>query len=317
MEFLSLPFFAELQGAETVLVAGAGGGFDIFAGLPLYFALRARGARVYLANLSFSELDASSAERLAPALFEVTAATKSRRYYFPERHLARWFREQGDEVPIYSFDQSGVRPLLAAYRALVERLNLDTVILVDGGTDSLMRGDEVGLGTPQEDIASIAAVHQVEVDRKLLVCLGFGIDTFHGVCHAQFLEAVAELTRKGAFLGAWSLTSEMPEVQRYREASLAVLDAMRQDPSIVTTSILSAIEGEFGDYHATERTRGSTLFINPLMTFYWCFRLAPVAERILYLDAVRDTESYLELCLRILQFRSTHAPIKKWAPLPM
>ena len=36
------------------------------------------------------------------------------------------------------------------------RLGVDTLVLVDGGTDSLMRGDEEGLGTPHEDIASLA-----------------------------------------------------------------------------------------------------------------------------------------------------------------
>jgi len=42
------------------------------------------------------------------------------------------------------------------------------------------------LGTPEEDIASIAAVHQLQLDTKLLVCLGFGVDTFHGVCTPIF-----------------------------------------------------------------------------------------------------------------------------------
>lgn len=40
---------------------------------------------------------------------------------------------------------------------------IDCVILVDGGTDSLMRGDEVELGTPTEDMSSIAAIHQLKV----------------------------------------------------------------------------------------------------------------------------------------------------------
>ena len=31
-----------LETSHRVLIAGAGGGFDVFAGLPLYFALRAR-----------------------------------------------------------------------------------------------------------------------------------------------------------------------------------------------------------------------------------------------------------------------------------
>jgi hypothetical protein len=35
MDFLRLPFFAELDRATTILLAGAGGGFDVFSGLPL------------------------------------------------------------------------------------------------------------------------------------------------------------------------------------------------------------------------------------------------------------------------------------------
>jgi hypothetical protein len=247
----------------------------------------------------------------------VTAVSESSESYCPEIHLARWSRDRGEDVPIYCFEQTGVRPLLAAYRELVEQLGIDTVMLVDGGTDSLMRGDEAGLGTPQEDIASIAAVDQLDVGTRLLVCLGFGVDTYHGVCHAQFLEAVADLTRAGGFLGAWSLTREMPEVQLYREAAASVFDAMRDDPSIVSSSILAAIEGHFGDYHATERTRGSELFINPLMSLYWCFQLEPVARRILYLEQMRETENYVDICVAIARFRTMHRRLKEWVLLPM
>ena len=138
-------------------------------------------------------------------------------------------------MPIYCFEPVGlsVQPLLAGYRALVRELGVDTVILADGGTDSLMRGDEAGLGTPEEDMSSIAAVDDLEVERKYLVCLGFGVDSFHGVCHSHTLEAVAELTQQGAFLGAFSLLREMPEVQRYLAATEAVLQAMPSHPSIV------------------------------------------------------------------------------------
>jgi len=48
------PFTAKLEDAQRILIAGAGGGFDIFCGLPLYFALTAQGKEVYLANLSFT-----------------------------------------------------------------------------------------------------------------------------------------------------------------------------------------------------------------------------------------------------------------------
>ena len=51
-----------------------------------------------------------------------------------------------------------IRGDAADNQILIEQLQLDTIILVDGGTDSLMRGDEAKLGTPEEDMASIAAV---------------------------------------------------------------------------------------------------------------------------------------------------------------
>ncbi len=39
----SLPWFGELAGTERTLIAGAGGGYDIFCVLLLYFSLRAQG----------------------------------------------------------------------------------------------------------------------------------------------------------------------------------------------------------------------------------------------------------------------------------
>ena len=199
MTFLRLPFFTELEKAQNILIAGAGGGFDIFSGLPLYFGLKSAGKAVHLANLSFSHLEAASGRRLAPAVLEVTADSWGVFGYFPEWYLCRWFRQNGEEVPIYAFERTGFKPIAEAYRAVVSHLGIDAVILVDGGTDSLMRGDEAGLGTPEEDIVSIAAVDALSVPQKYLVCLGFGVDSFHGVCHAHAFEAIAELTQQGGF----------------------------------------------------------------------------------------------------------------------
>ena len=122
---LSLPFFAELEKASTILLAGAGGGFDIFCGLPLYFGLRKAGKQVYLANLSFSHLAGSNAPRLSPAMVEITVATRNDLYYFPEVYLARWFETARQEhISIYCFERTGVIPLLEAYRYLVCMGNL-------------------------------------------------------------------------------------------------------------------------------------------------------------------------------------------------
>ena len=321
MNFLRIPFFEAIADAKTVLIAGAGGGYDIFSGLPLYFGMRNAGKTVHLANLSFSQLYGSDGKRLGEALVEVTHQTEGSHRYFPEVHLARWFHiERGEDVSIFGIDRVGARPVAAAYKNLVAHLGgVDAIILIDGGTDSLMRGDEVGLGTPEEDIASLNAVDKLEgVATKMLVCLGFGVDTFHGVCHSQFLEAVADITRAGGYLGAWSLTREMPEVAAYESAVEWTHRAMFNNPSIVCSSIVAAIAGQFGNHHATFRTQGSELFINPLMGLYWAFGLEQVARRCLYLDEIQATETWWDMKNTIAAFRArTAANHKEWEHLPM
>lgn len=301
---LKLPFFTELEQSKCILIAGAGGGYDVFCGLPLYFGLKSTDKEVYLANLSFSFLSPVGGERLSPSMLTVTADTPIHVDYFPERYLSEWFRKElSQEVPIYCFERTGVKPLLENYQTLVDKLALDTIVLVDGGTDSLMRGDEDGLGTPHEDVTSITAVYELQVERKILTCLGLGVDHYHGVSNFLTFEAIAELTRRKGFLGMFSLLEDTPETQNYRKAAEYVFNRMSGSISIVSSSILSALAGHYGNHHTTNRTSGSKLWINPLMSAYWCFYLDSVAERILYLEEMKDTREYMEVRDVISAFR--------------
>jgi hypothetical protein len=84
----------------------------------------------------------------------------------------------------------------------------------------------------------------------------------------------------------------------------------------VCASTLSALEGHYGDYHRTARTRGSTLWINPLMALYWCFRLDAVARRLPYLDAVKRTRTPWDLIDAIDTFRRRCPAVRERAVLP-
>jgi hypothetical protein len=314
---MKIPFFQELEGAKNILIAGAGGGFDVFCGLPLYFHLKKAGKTVHLANLSFTELGFCDGERPVPSLVRVLGSTGGSSNYFPEAYLAHWLADRFGETPIYAIERTGVRPVLEAYESLAKELRFDTLILIDGGTDILMRGDEAGLGTPQEDMASLFAANAIHgVERKIVVCLGFGIDTFHGVCHAHFLENTAALIEDGGYLGAWSLMREMEEFQLYREVVEHVSTSRLRQSSIVNTSIVSAVNGCFGDQHASKRTEGSELFINPLMALFWAFRLEHIARRNLYLDRIGETRSYTELSMAIEAFRATVPKTRVWMDIP-
>src|SRR4051794_1169482 len=85
------PLFAALAPARRVLIAGAGGGFDIYAGLPLAIALWSAGKDVHLANLSFAQLELLELDVWRENdVAAVTPDTTGLDDYFPERTLARW-----------------------------------------------------------------------------------------------------------------------------------------------------------------------------------------------------------------------------------
>ncbi|GAA1809673.1 DUF1152 domain-containing protein [Luedemannella flava] len=299
------PLFVALAPARNVLIAGAGGGFDVYAGLPLALALQDAGKQVHLANLSFSQLELIDTDSWAtPNVAAVTPDTTSPDWYFPERALARWLAAQGLPATVYAFPPLGVQTQRAAYQYLMELLSIDAVVLVDGGTDILLRGDESALGTPVEDITSLAAAARLDVPVKLVTCLGFGIDAYHGVNHVQVLENLAALDREGGYLGALSIPGNSREAGLYRDAVAHGQAATPDRPSIVNGQIAAATSGAFGDVQFTRRTSGSALFVNPLMAMYFTVDLDKLAARCLYLDRLENTVGRRQVIGRIEAFRN-------------
>ena len=200
--------------------------------------------------------------RIHRAVSAVTADSQGAEFYFPEEYLSLWFRQAlGEDVSC--FPKPGYKELQEAHACLVDHLKVDTIILADGGSDSLLRGDEQGLGTPLEDMTSIAAIHWLEA------------------------------------------------------AAMFVFQKMPQFRSIVCSSVIDALAGNYGNHHSNVRTKGSTLWINPLMTFYWCFGLTPLAERVMYLDKIRGTTNLAEAAKAIGNFRSECENLKGWTSIPL
>ena len=299
-----LPLFAALAESQCVLIAGAGGGFDILGGVPLALALRARGAEVVLANLSFVSSGFSLDSWLAPDVAAVTPTTGGWADYFPERTLARWLKTAGEPSTVYAFQRTGVEPLREAYRALVAHHDIDAIVLVDGGTDILMRGDEAGLGTPEEDMLSLATVAGMpEIPVRVVVSIGFGIDAYHGVNHVQVLENLADLDADGAYLGAFSIPRATREGSLYLDAVAYAQENTPSRPSIVHGQIASAMLGVSGNAHFTQRTQNSVLFVNPLMAMYFSVTVEGLAARHLYLPKLEGTQTFGQVARIIGGFR--------------
>ena len=238
MEFLDLPLFAELRNSRRI-PGRRRGRLRHLHRIAARFGLRGAGAEVHLANLTFSDLHTSSARWLGPVLFEVKASDTS-----PEATVRSSIL--GALVP--PTRRGDPHLLLRPDRRAATHGDLPRA----GGavgcghgdprrmrTDSLMRGDEAGLDASRGH-SSIAAVDQLYVANELLVCLGFGVDTFHGVCHAHSGGGRRDRCGRRLPRRAWSLTREMPEVQRYQENGHAPLPRDYTHPSIVSSSILSA-----------------------------------------------------------------------------
>jgi len=241
----------------------------------------------------------------------VDADDASQDRYCPEAWLSHWLaKEQGYHEPVRLLRKSGVKPLLACYHHLVKSLAIDTIILIDGGIDSVLRGDETSIGTPTEDLASLCAVFNVEGPEKYLACLGMTAELRDGICHAQFLARVAELSTRQAFLGCQSISLLDKNGRHYAEAVDHIFrNQQGQRLSHIQEVILAALRGESG-------ARGPDTWLSPLLPMYWYFDLPTVASTHLFLSALGGTETALEVSLLIDGLRK-NVPIQKREALPI
>lgn len=292
---LNLPIWDTIESAQQILVAGAGGGFDVFCGLPIYFALKAAGKSVHLANLSFTPfglipifnpeaIELSASRHVLGVKGRVERDTS----YFPEGYLAQWFHEQGEEVVVWTYEKMGVQPVREAYQAVVNHLGIDAIILVDGGVDSLMRGNESGAGTLVEDSVSLTAVSSLDVPVKILAAIGFGAEVEEAVCHYNALENMADLMAAGACLGSCSLVKQMSAFQAYETAARYVFEQPGHVRSRISTRIIPAVHGGFGDVRMYDEG-DSRVLLSPLTSIYWFFDAMAVSERSVIRSALETT----------------------------
>ncbi len=312
---LNLPILDQVSDCKNLLIAGMGGGFDVFCGLPIYFELVGRGQRVHLANYSFSEPSKlKNVPRLTDTLIKVNADIEGSFTYFPELYLSQWFREtRGEDVTIWSFEKTGVRPLIENYEVLVEHLGIDGIILVDGGVDGLMRGDEPYVGTMIEDTISLLAVGNLkDIPVRIVASLGMGAEW--EVSYWQVFENIAALMKMGAFYGSCSLIQAMEVYQLYEAAVLFVHQKPEQEPSVINSSVISAVHGHYGNHHSIERTKGSEQRISPLMATYWFFDLRAVVRQHLFYSKMRYTDTVQEAWVAFERARRTMAKRQNTSP---
>lgn len=295
---------------KSVLLAGCGGGFDFVHSMLLYPELRRAGKEVTILSYSFGVV--SNLQR-ADVVYEgvsekeggkgpecklVTCKTVGSGKYQPEVGLLGFLRDMypGEEHCIYACYARAwtMGQLKGLYEFLCARHGVDAIVVLDGGSDSLMRGDEAGLGDPVEDAVSVGAAALAEAKGmrlRLLVSVGFGSDRFNDVSDAASLRAVAELTAAGGFRGSAAVEPGSLAFAFY-EAAVERVYSQQSFRSVLTALIRAAARGEHG--HAVPagsegRVRSAEeAWVWPLMAQLWAFDCGAVARRSLLHGWLRD-----------------------------
>lgn len=275
---MNLPI--ELNHANLMII-GIGGGFDIFSGLPLAFNHNTVEAS-FLCSIARFLVNSSPASD-----FLVKESTKDD---YPEGLIG--------DYPCFTVGRHGVGLVSKAYKRIVKDYQISCVIAVDGGVDSLMQGDEKNSGTILEDFISLAAISELQC-KKVLCCAGFGTETEESLNHYCVLENIAALIKDGCFLGSCSLTPWTNSYNYYKEVCERVMESGRK--SHIQGKIISAVEGEFGDYHKYEdvdaRVFGESndpYFISPLMGIYWFFDLMGVVARNKLIGHLKSSNTFAD-----------------------
>lgn len=296
---LNLPI--DLSGKENILLCGIGGGFDIFVTLPLYYTLTQMGKKCFFHSHQFTNL-------LPSKVGEDCFYGKSFDY-IPEIHLSRFLKQE-----IYINGRVGASQLRESYKEIVKRHNIDHIIMVDGGVDSLMRGDEQNPGTITEEFIAFAALKYIQVP-KTLMCMGFGCEKEEKISHYRVLENIAFLIREGAFIGSCSMTKDLQSFKFYRSAYEYVDGIPNHKKSHIHPRIISAVEGVFDEVAFEGETvmkNSVSVLLSPLMGVMWFFNGDIVIKKNDMVSMLELHKTFLESLMTVQTNRSNrrnHQPI--------
>lgn len=234
---------------EKTLIFGAGGGYDIYSCVPWFVNLsKSEQDNCMLANYTFTddiywyatESQSLTQEQMYSDYFvkidETTKVTKKNKDYFPELHLSIFLNK-----PVFAVRMLPCPTLFFALDEFVQEHNIKRIILVDGGVDLCLFGNETMFGSPAEDSQTFLACHEVSVRRGLsftLVCCALGVDA---VSIDQFKQNWAALDQK--------VTQVIPMTEtncNFKEFKRLLDDSKSE--SIIQCSLLAAMEGHRGIY---------------------------------------------------------------------
>lgn len=313
-------FISRLRDPEikNVFITGCGGGFDFVHGMLLYPALIELGKNVVIGSYSFGLPDKLPED--APTFDSgsdlkvqiVNGSMTADEHYAPEINLCRYldeaFENKKHEIYAYYARDFTVGKLTSLYTRICEHHEIDAVLAFDGGSDSLMAGDEAAMGDVVEDLTTVTAISDLDVKLKMMFVIGMGADRYNDVSDASALRAVAELSASGGFLGSISIEKDSEAHRFYSEAVMSIF-SRQTFHSTIASFVLSTITGYYGnqksEYLPFPEGEERHYYLWPLMSVLWAFNIESVAERSLIPEAIRSCENVPKAWKAITRMRQS------------
>lgn len=280
---LNIPNLNDILKHENILIMGIGGGFDVYCGLPLYYELKQYEKNIVLANYSFTlfhEIESHTKSKfLLPQLVENGEVREDMRYN-PEGYLYEGLRILDIDTTIYSIERNGSTKTLEAIQYIVQKHNIDCIIAVDGGIDSIFHGNEKGCGTILEDSISLSALSFLPIT-KYLTCIGLTTELEDKVCNHSAFRLISEYMKSDSLIGTCSLTKNMDSFQFFKTLCQHCWNRPNHKRSHISSKIIPAVEGEFDER-----------YFNFLMGMYFFFEIDTVVKSNQLVPALSSTTSF-------------------------
>lgn len=273
---------------KNIIIAGCGGGCDIFGGIPLYMSLTKKTDNIILTNLSFTKkslldtLGEENIKKLTSSMYEIMATNEKEFDYFPEYLLSFELKKK---IYVILKDCS-IEEIINNYNYLINMYkNIYYIYLIDGGCDAFLSGKETGLGSPVEDMMHMKAVSYLDIQNKYLCAVGMNVDVGHGVIETELIERLDELEKNNILLEkkVWSFDEKY--IKNYYDISKKL-----GNKSIVHTLVCASLEGNCGNFLPLcikKRVKKSIVELSILTKTFCTFNFEELIKSIIYFNYIQ------------------------------
>jgi hypothetical protein len=207
-----------IRASSRALVIGVGGGGDVVGALAAARFLEFCGLEFVLGGLSWERFvydpipgprtinEVENVRVIHPRIWMANPQSQTKTgVFFAESRMAAL---HGEEILLVDIN-GGVKEAIEGIEAAIKEFDIDLLVGLDVGGDSLAQGHEPGLRSPLADSVMLAALAALDErgQRTLWGVFGYGSDGELTVDEIEL--ALSKLAAAGGLLGTWSLTPKI------------------------------------------------------------------------------------------------------------